>query len=345
VTAEEVAEHIGRLGGTQYAIGAWSLELSPNAGVGFSALHRVRREALDAYESALLAPWADRRASHPSIPRLPSRSKRPAEKLGLVAQVADLAAARIALEAGTDRVLVSTLALGTAETPEGVVPLISRIVHDREAKAALARARRSSRIAIGNLGMVKMAVEAGAQVEADWGLNALNAHAVAALADLGAGFVWLSPELTGRQIAQIAGDAAVPVGVAVFGRQELMVTEHCILMAEGECDRRCGRCGRRAERRTLRDRKGYEFPVITDITGRSHLYNSVSLDLSSSLDEIVAAGISAVRLELELETERDIRLHVSRFRQLLDRLAAGLPLGVTERPQGTTSGHYFRGVL
>ena len=51
VTAEEVAEHVGRLGGTPYRIGGWDLELSPDVGVGFSALHRVRREALEAYEA------------------------------------------------------------------------------------------------------------------------------------------------------------------------------------------------------------------------------------------------------------------------------------------------------
>ncbi len=66
VTAEEVVEHVGRLGGTPYRIGRFDLELSPGVGVGFSALHRLRREALEAYEGVVLLPWSGRRRSNPT---------------------------------------------------------------------------------------------------------------------------------------------------------------------------------------------------------------------------------------------------------------------------------------
>ena len=48
------------------------------------------------------------------------------------------------------------------------------------------------------------AARRGAVVEAHWSLNAVNACAVEQLADLGASTVWLSPELSGRQIAELA---------------------------------------------------------------------------------------------------------------------------------------------
>ena len=157
--------------------------------------------------------------------------------------------------------------------------------------------------------------------------------------------MWLSPELSGRQLAQVAGAASVNMGVTVYGRQELMVTEHCILMSEGECDRRCGACERRASRRVLRDRKGYEFPVVTDVTGRSHLYNSVPLDLASELGDITAAGVSAVRLDLELETAESAAQITRRFRELLEQLSLGVALPARDKSAATTSGHYFRGIL
>ncbi len=62
VNAEEVAEHVGRLGGTPYRVGDWDLTLSPDVGIGFSALHRARREAIADYERAVLEPWAQPRA-------------------------------------------------------------------------------------------------------------------------------------------------------------------------------------------------------------------------------------------------------------------------------------------
>jgi putative protease len=182
-------------------------------------------------------------------------------------------------------------------------------------------------------------------VESDWSLNAVNPLSIAQLAELGAQRVWLSPELSGRQIADLATASPLPTGVTVYGRQELMVTEHCILMSEGECDRRCDVCERRAPRRVLRDRKGYEFPVVTDITGRSHLYNSVPLDLASELADIAIAGVSAVRLDLELETAESAAAITRRFRELLERLSAGIMPPVRDKNAATTSGHYFRGIL
>ena len=70
------------------------------------------------------------------------------------------------------------------------------------------------------------------------------------------------------------------------------MTEHCVLMAEGPCDRECAaRATRSADAACLRDRKGYEFPVRTDVSGRSHVYNSVPLDLIAALREVLDAGV------------------------------------------------------
>ncbi len=342
ITAEETAEHIGRLGGTPYRIGAFELELSPGVGVGFSALHRARREALEAYERAVLAPWGGRVRVGPKVPG-PGRRATVRGMPAIVAEADDLDVARACLQAGAHRVHVPAHMLSASDLPPGVVPLVPRVLHDREAAAALRFVAAGRTIAAGNLGALAQAAEHGSKVEAHWSLNALNAHAVAQLAELGAGLVWLSPELSGTQIAAVCSEAPVPVGVSVWGRQEVMVTEHCVLMAEGDCDRRCGACERRREGRSLRDRKGYEFPVRTDVTGRTHLYNSVRLDLLSTLAEIVDAGVTAIRLDVHTEDATSAAEAVTRATRALEAVAAGKAL--PERPRvGTTSGHYFRGV-
>jgi len=342
LTAEEISEHVGRLGGTHYRIGALDVELSPNAGAGFSALHGARREALQDFEDAILEPWSGRRLV---IPRLPALSDSSPQIVvpDIVVECVDLAVAMASLEAGADRVHVPTYVLGPHVVPDRVVPLISRILHDREVAAAARFAADGRPIAVANLGMIGEAASAGARVEAHWSLNAVNPQSVMQLKLLGAGFVWLSPELSGRQVAEVCAAVDVGAGVAVWGRQEVMATEHCILMAEGECDGACALCDRRRSVRRLRDRKGYEFPVLTDVTGRSHLFNSVRLDLTEALPEVLACGVAAIRLDVHTESASDAADAVAAMRTARDAAAAGRPVGV--RPgRDKTSGHFFRGL-
>ena len=48
--------------------------------------------------------------------------------------------------------------------------------------------------------------------------------------------------------------------------------------------------------------KGYEFPVTSDRFGRSHIFNSVPLDVVHAMAEILDAGVGAVRVDLTTET-------------------------------------------
>jgi putative protease len=265
------------------------------------------------------------------------------ERPDLVVEASDVGVALACPAAGADRALVPTHALVTGDLPDGVVPLMPRIVHDREAASSLRFASAGRTVAVGNLGLIAPAAKAGARVEAHWSLNALNAQAVEQLAELGADLVWLSPELSGRQIAEVCSATSVPLGVSVWGRQEVMVTEHCTLMAEGECDRRCGACACRGSARLLRDRKGYEFPVQTDVTGRSHVFNSVRLDLTNALPDIIGAGVSALRLDVQTESAQDAASAVKAMREARDAVLAGRALPEAPR-QNTTSGHFFRGL-
>lgn len=57
VTRGDVEAHVGRLGATCYTAGAWDVQLSEGAGIGFSALHKLRDRALASYEGRKLAAW------------------------------------------------------------------------------------------------------------------------------------------------------------------------------------------------------------------------------------------------------------------------------------------------
>jgi putative protease len=261
--------------------------------------------------------------------------------------VQGLPAAKACLQAGCESVYVpaaALLALGPdTVVPRGVVASLPRVMHDAEAGKLLAAVEGASRAQAATLGALAVCAERGITAEAHWSLNAANAYSVAELAEMGASFAWLSPELSSRQVAEVCSASVLPVGIAVSGRQELMVTEHCILMAKGPCSQRCETCPRRKGWHFLRDRKGYSFPVHTDGSGRSHVYNSVPLDLTHALPEVIATGVSALRLDLETETPNRAAAEVARVRQALQDTLAGREPERVDRER-VTSGHFFRGV-
>jgi putative protease len=182
-------------------------------------------------------------------------------------------------------------------------------------------------------------------VAADWPLNVLNVQSAVAVADLGARLVWASPELSGRQLADLATGSPLPVGCVVWGRLELMVAEQCALQAAGECSRLCATCDRRDGWWRLRDQKGYEFPVTTDPSGRSHIMNAVTLDLTRALDEIVAAGVAAVRLDFCDEGPVRAAEITRAVGAALRNVADGGDPPVAPLVEPSTSGHFFRGVV
>lgn len=346
VTTDDIMEHVGRLGGTAYAASSWDVTVSPDAGIGFSRLHQVRRAAIEALEEQVLAPWIGRKPLRPALPHLPApfRNREPAPRI--VASVRDLPSARACLQAGCESVYVPAAVLAgepAARETRGVVASLPRVAHDAEIDGLLAATEGFERVQAATLGLLRACAERGQRVEAHWSLNAVNAYTVAELADLGAGFVWLSPELSSRQIAAVTAESAVATGIAVAGRQELMVTEHCILMAEGPCAQRCESCRRREGWRFLRDRKGYSFPVRTDAAGRSHVYNSVPLDLTHALPEVLDTKVSAIRLDLETEPANRAAAEVARVRRVLEDVLAGRKPDRADRDR-VTAGHFFRGI-
>ena len=193
-----------------------------------------------------------------------------------------------------------------------------------------------------NLGDIVRALEYGALVEVGPHVPVTNRAALQVLADWGVSRVWLSPELTLGQIAGIAGDSPMPLGLVVSGAQELMITEHCLLMSQGPCAQNCEGCSRRSVAHHLHDRKGYDFPVITDSLGRSHLYNGIELDAVPTLPDLLDMGVSAVMVDTTLMSRQEASSAVSRACRALE-LAQSERRSVQRRPN-TTTGHLFRGV-
>jgi len=343
VGVEEVIEHVGRFGGSGYQPASWQVDLDAGAGIGYSQLHAVRRSAIERLDEQRLVPWADRKRRHPVPPRVkPARARR-GQTPRVVVTAWDAATALASREAGADVVWLRMYPGDEhLPLPAGVRPLLPRVVWPDEF-AEVASWIDGRPVLAGELGTFAAATARG-ESEADWSLNLVNHHAVGAVAASGASFAWLSPELSGRQIASVADASPIPVGCLVWGRLEVMVTEQCVLMAAGPCGRKCDACVRRSGWWKLRDQKGYQFPVTTDVSGRSHVLNSVTLDLSRALDEIVASGVAAVRIDFADEGPDRAAEVVRAFRSAIAAVAAGGPAPAEPLVSPATSGHFYRGL-
>ena len=414
VTSEDVASHIDRLGQTPYRLVDLSVKLDDGVGIGFSALHHIRNDALEALTTSILDGWppsvreegavlgqsslgenvhwtfsfAAESARGPSSRTEGGPSGEPGEcaskhdfalrseareacasgpddfHIAVIATNPDCA--RAAKRAGADEVIVPALNYrrGQAQQegmlvgdpsqspfPKKCTIWIPSIDHDpvgesREAALecdAWANVSEGHAVLVESLGALHRALQAGCEIEIGPGLPMVNCDSLRLAQAFEATRVWLSPELNLRQIAELASCEDAPrLGIKVAGAQELMVTEHCLLMSQGECAQNCDECKRRRVPFALEDRKGYMFPVASDALGRSHLYNSVALDNVASVPDLVQAGVTGFMVDATLMSPEQCAQATGRLAKAL-QVWADDGNALTKLP-GTTTGHLHRGV-
>ncbi len=414
VSADEVVEHVDRLGQTPFALTRFDVEIDAGVGIGFSQIHRVRTEALGRLEDEILArrqeglspnsakaadveprgaaphqtehktSFAEEAAAdsepfkaNPDAVSRPPTHQRSEHAVCVLATNPECA--RAAKRAGADIIYVPALNYRRGQAtyvgciasepsqagfPKHCTIVMPTVVHDHDHdhknESASTNASASTGplaaddgvwqyaqpacpLMVDSLAALYRATDAGSLPEVGPGLPITNESAVRLVDALGASRIWLSPELNLAQIAELAGGSPnMRFGLKVAGAQELMVTEHCMLMSQGPCSQQCETCTRRKVPHALRDRKGYDFPVATDSQGRSHIYNSVELDNVASLPALIDAGIADFMLDATLMTPEQTAQATGRLVQAL-----GLALDASEavpKKSGTTTGHLHRGV-
>lgn len=360
VTLDEACEHIDRLGATPFEFSVLEVDLGEGVGIGFSALHKARTQALNALEDEMLSAYRGRvlakRTKRRSLP--PARTG----DIRIVAMASNPACARAARKAGADDVYVPAFNYkrGTATVAGCLVDAVDQAGYPGRKIVAMPVVDKPAMNKDGgdfdpwqyvksgkpllaeSFGEVVRGIEEGAAVEVGPHVPLTNRWSLDAVRMLGARTAWLSPELTLRQIKDLAPDAPIGLGLTVSGFQELMVAEHCMLMSEGPCDQRCGECVRRRSAHYYKDRKGYRFPIITDVCGRSHLYNGIALDIVHLLPELIEAGVSSFMVDATLLSVEEASEAVSRAVR-----ARSLALNggsAVDKLKGRTTGHMFRPV-
>lgn len=360
ITEEEVREHIDRMGTTPFYLSSLEIDLAEGVGMGFSMLHKLRARAAEELQETILAHYHARK-----LERTPSRAFAPVVRKGwckVAALATNPACARAAKRAGADLIYVpaanyrrgeAVIAGQLSDTAEQagypkqcipVLPTVSQMFDEEKRNGfdIWKRVKADKPVMVENLGQLLHATEMGAAPEVGPHIPVTNKLDLQAMADLGAQRVWLSPELSLVQIEELGDMAPMPLGLAIMGQTELMVTEHCLLMSQGPCNQKCTECARRKSPHYLKDRKGYEMPVITDCTGRSHLYNAVQMDVAHLMPEIIGAGVSTVLVDTTLMNVKETTEKVARAVRARD--IAQKDGNKVAKAEGATSGHLFRGV-
>ena len=345
ISAEDIKEHVCRVGGTPFTVKGCTVNLDENVGLGYSKLHALRAQALENLAATLCAPWQNRRLSAAGARAACAPINRGPVRLGIL--VRDANGARAAAKAGAKTIYSHTRSLEAnatmADLSRETRPWLPSIIHDDEIPEFTKLMTASQPFVANTLSMLNLAREQGLTLEAGPSIPVHNSETIMLLAEYGVQRIWLGPEFSYPELEAITSLSPLPLGIMVSGYQELMVSEHCIFMAQGDCTRNCGDCARRKTPRFLEDRKGYRFPVRTDDAGRSHLYNAVPLDLLAELPRLLSLGITGFLVDATLLTTPEITLEVERAQHAVDLAVRGL--GFLPKREGYTTGHLFRGVL
>lgn len=348
VSAEDLVEHVGRMGSSPFEAVSFDIQLDEGCGMGFSAVHKVRAAACEALERAILAPYAER-VNHLMVQSDPVC---PADlnDLGEVcALVTSLNAAAAAGKAGAARVYMTVddlLAEGLSPascSAEGVIPVLDEVSRELDHERLDPWLTPGAPAAVGTISELALGAEIGSVVELRSCIPVHNVPCMRELAARGAHAAWLSPELTLAEIERIAPQRGeMTLGLMVLGAPRVMTSEHCILQVAGACIHDCANCRLRARDFKLKNIDGRMLPVRTGLNGRSHLYDGVQLDATPQIPQLLRAGVTRFLVDGTLMSIDMLSRSVARTNRALEAARSGRT--PDKRLPGTSSGCLFQGV-
>lgn len=169
-------------------------------------------------------------------------------------------------------------------------------------------------------------------LEADANLHLFSSMTCTALHDWGCASGVISRELDGASMASILKHAAMPCVVTVYGYQEVMLSDNCVINCKAK---RCDDCPN-AGRYMLRDKSGARFPLTLGRDGMTRIYNSDKLRLTDKeLSRL--SGAAAYRIDVLNESPDEIAAVIDVYRH-------GGHFHETAAKERFTVGNFYRGV-
>lgn len=370
LSEETIRKQVSRLGTSVYEMKSLHCDIAGEVMVPMSEINEARRKAVEALDALRLKEIEAR--EHRPEPKFTDRIARPTpKKADFLVAVDTLGKAEAALAAGADGILFG----GESYEHRVIAPEeyerawqmareagaridfnTPRIVHDGQQKHVerlldAFAAFPPDAVHVHNIAMLALVRRlTDFAIHADYSLISYNKQTLAFLKDYGASGATLSPELTAKEIRQLAKESPLPLTCIVHGRLELMVSNYCVTgsflggCGEGPCTQPCTR-GHFA----LKDRKDALFPLAMDQFCHMHVLNSKVLSMMPHAMKFRAAGIETMQIEAKAMGEKEIAAIVKAYRKAMafpeEPDEAQLSWIHEQEGKDITRGHYFRGVL
>lgn len=188
-------------------------------------------------------------------------------------------------------------------------------------------------IVTSNLGIINRYMHK-TKIVGDYKLNIFNSKSAEFISE-DVDVVPLSVELNRKEITEVIKNSNTTMQIQIYGKMEMMVSEYCPIGSTygGKCsDKGCNNACLKSDY-ILEDRMKQKSPVITDDFCRSHIYNSVALNLIDELEDLKKVGIKNFRIDLIDESYEETI-------SVLDYIFEGKEFDSSRY----TKGHYRRGV-
>ncbi|WP_300609423.1 U32 family peptidase [Methanohalophilus sp.] len=344
ITPEKIEEQLNKLGNTVFEAHNIDVKLEGNVFVPLKAINNLRNEAAEKL-AKMRSEIYHRDCRRPALPNIPINFHE--RDILLAVAVSSLKGVEEAVLAGANAIYLDRFseldfkrALFLCRKHDCKLYLFTpRIVMDSEMADVLKILDMSSEcdgIVASNAAVLNMASQRKIPMIADSTLNIFNRYSSSFLKGKGCILSTVSPELTLKEINEIA--ISFESEAIVEGRLELMVSEYCLLAellgCRGPSESACKKA-----RYEFVDEKGFSFPVITDEHCRTHILNSKKLSMLGKLQDLIDTGVSSIRIDARWD-ENNIKGVIAAYRKALDTGK------IVERKGNVyTRGHYYRGVL
>ena len=168
----------------------------------------------------------------------------------------------------------------------------------------------------------------------DYKLNIFNKEAAEFYAE-DIDLPFLSLELNRKEIKEVMKNINCKIGVNIYGKTELMISEYCPIgstfgnkSSKKECSGACMK-----DNFKLIDRMNESFTVLGDNNCRSYILNSLATNLIEEVEELKSFNITNFRVDFKDESYEEVK-------DILNQIA----YNKKNENNKYTKGHYRRGV-
>lgn len=362
LSEEKLKTQLSKLGGTSFKMAELTVDCGDNIYVGASSLNKLRRDAVSELEKKIIS--AGKRKHIDVSQKAEIKKERPVFGKKLNVQVNNMLQFEAAVTCDDINILYFDINNDFEDNFEeirlktrrngiklyAVMPRVYRKYTEEIFGDFIEKLKTSSidGFLVRSSGQMDMLKNCGKDLAVDYSTNVFNAEGVEAWKQKGAKSICLSPELNLSEIKNMA-DAFCEM--LVYGHIPLMVTHQCPIgnyAGEKENHMYCKKRWTQDDY-YLKDRKGEEFPLMPECEQCvCYVLNGKPLFTLKFFDEILESPTSSVRLIFTKEDAAKTDRIISAYSQMIknpDKPSPAVRHLITEMGEnGSTKGHYFRGV-